>query len=491
MKKINYLAVSFLAAAFGFASCDDKNDCGCDCNQPIIDRIELTDGGIDSISGNKINLIDSTVSGGQTIAVFGENLGGIKSVSFVGEKTGSKKDVVLKPAFITDNVIVYTVPDLDEDCRAYYYTAACPTGYALAPIAKVAPAKITMVLNEFANDKDTLKMKGSGFIGDVEVFFTNKDGEDIKAEFNKISKEEIHAIIPEGIGEGYTVKVKNVAGMSEPSFKLRDVSNILIDFDNNIDFAFGKGSEDKHPDLFQNGGNRSYKGGDYGVFDKVTDWQIVAYQPGLATSGETPEYETVFGPYQKEIEAGNYGFCDFAVKFEIFIAESNPIQGEVYTIGFTDGKDKEVGNMRRFAAFFFPCKVEWDKTGADGWKPAEIKPYFTGEWMTVSVPMSEFLWNAENRNAYTSPENNCANEDAAWGNAQRRPYCSVFEFFDEENWNGITISLNEYDCGGHYTKNGYMAIDNLRIVPDDGNGAYYRKGDWGDPVRHYFDAPIK
>lgn len=488
MKKINYLAMSFLAAAFGFASCDDKNDCGCDCNQPIIDRIELTDGGIDSISGNKINLIDSTVSGGQTIAVFGENLGGIKSISFVGDASGKKKNVVLKPAFITDNTIVYTVPDLDEDCHAVYYTAACPDGFALAPIAKVAPPKVTMVFNEFVNDKDTLKMKGTGFIGDVKVSFF-KDAEykeEIEAlSVNVIDKNEIHAVLPEGVAEGSPIKIKTIAGEQISEIRLRDRRNVLIDFDNNIDYTYNKGSENKQEAIL-NCKVSSYKGGDYGVFDGA-DWQMVSYQPEANNGLPAPEYSTVFGPFEKDLEAGTYGPCDFTVKFEIFVSNAKPLKGEAYTIGFTAQDDGTADNLRNFCAFFIPSEVDWNKEG-EAWKVNDIKDYYTNGWMTVSLPMSEFLWNAATNNAYTSPHDGCATVADAWGSPDKLPYCAAFPEIANYNYGGLSILWCSYDSP--HTNKGIMAIDNVRIVPDDGNGAYYSKIKYGVPERHYYDAPI-
>lgn len=498
MKKINYLAVSLLAAAFGFASCDDKNDCGCDCNRPIIDRVELTDGGTDSL-GAKINLIDSTVSGGQTIAIFGENLGGIKSVAFVGVNTGIVKEAVLKSAFITDNIIVYKVPDLTEDCKAIYRTAACPDGFEMAPFAKVSPAKIAMVYNEFANDGDTLKIKGANFIGDdIKVIFY-KDAEcteEIESpSVVRISSDKLFAVIPEGVAESTIFTVETVAGRTNSSIKLRDRSNVLIDFDNNIEAVYLKGCNEngepmQYANLFHKDGNKSYKAGKYGTFDlaKLPDsWGVISYQPfhdDVVASGFKPAYPNVFGPYAEGIKNGDYSICDFTVKFEINVSESKPLKGEAYQVGFWSGDNVVPDNItRRHGAIFTFSEIVWDKT-AGSWEPAEFKEFYTDGWMTVSVPFSEFLWNSENRDILCSPDNYCEKEDAAWGNEERLPYCATYNTTSRAAWGGIAILSNKHSSGGN-VGNGVIAIDNIRVVRDDKGGAYYPKNGYGVPERSF------
>lgn len=487
MKKINYLAMSFLAAAFGFASCDDKNDCGCDCNQPIIDRVELTDGGVDSL-GVKINFADSTVSGGQTVAVFGENLGGIKSVSFVG-KSGNVFNAVLKPAFITDNVVVYTVPDLVEDCQAIYRTAACPEGFALAPFAKVSQAKITMVYNEFANDGDTLKIKGANFIGDeIKVFFY-KDAENTEEiespSVTKVGADKLFAVIPEGVAEGSIFRVQTVAGKVDSPIKLRDRSNILIDFDNNTEANFRKAEPgENYSNLFAP--ESSYKGGKFQVFDLgASDWQVVSYQPfSPELSGYTPAYQTVFGPYEADIKAGKIDACGFVVKFEINVNEEKPLKGEAYQFGFFEGVAAPDDAARECSAIFTFSEYSWDKTGSP-WEFASAKEFYTDGWMTVSVPLNDFLWNTASRDLLCAPDTKCDKEDAAWGNADRMSYCALYSGeLNNLYWGGFAILSNPYSSGQKFGK-GAMAIDNIRIVPNDKNGAYYSKFGFGIPERAF------
>lgn len=488
MKKINYLAVSFLAAAFGFASCDDKNDCGCDCNQPIIDRVELTDGGVDSL-GVKINFADSTVSGGQTVAVFGENLGGIKSVSFVG-KSGNVFNAVLKPAFITDNVVVYTVPDLTEDCQAIYRTAACPDGFALAPFAKVSQAKITMVYNEFANDGDTLKIKGANFIGDeIKVFFY-KDAENTEEiespSVTKVGADKLFAVIPEGVAEGSIFRVQTVAGKVDSPIKLRDRSNILIDFDNNTEIVYrhAQPGED-YADLFT---QRSYKDGKFEVFDLgASEWQVLSIQPfhpDLLGAGIEPAYATVFGPYEEQIKSGDLSACNFTVKFEINVSEAKPLKGEAYQIGFFNGETDPDNVARNYSALFTFSEISWNKDGSP-WVPTSFAEFYTDGWMTVSVPLEEFLWNSELRDLLCAPDTRCDKEDVAWGNPDRIPYCAYYGgAMTPLVWGGIAILSNPYASGGNIGK-GAMAIDNVRLVPDDKNGAFYPKFGFGVPKRAF------
>ena len=124
--------------------------------------------------------------------------------------------------------------------------------------------------------------------------------------------------------------------------------------------------------------------------------------------------------------------------------------------------------------------------------------------MTVTVPMNEFMWNMEAKGYTTSARELTLNGspvqydiDMYGDPIQRKCYADTHmadlrtEYGIYTFWGGFVIMFNPYDGPSQQQNDGKMlvGIDNLRIVPNDGNGAIYPKTGWGQPSQHFYDAP--
>ncbi|MBO5800014.1 MAG: hypothetical protein J6R41_08330 [Paludibacteraceae bacterium] len=502
MKKINFLAMSAVAAMCGFTSCDDKNECGCDCNQPIVERIEMVNNPGVSIP------LDSAIAAGSTVALFGENLGSVKAIYFAEEKAE------LKPAFVTDNTIVFTIPTVYSTCKARFVTAACQAGFEGYPIVKVSPATVTMIYNEFATD--TIRIKGNSFIASegssVDVYFYGEGDEFIKSPKTVVYGEnEIAAAIPEGVVDTKPIRVTNVAAPSvenayDSRILFRDKRNILVSFDEESSVCLLKGdTTGSHPEEMEIGANGNF------AFLNDKAWSpaaLISYQPFL------PEFnlfedKSVFMDFEDAIKNGELNLCDFCVKFEINVLESNKIKFDVMAIGFTDGKESGMGQFRQYAAYFNPCKAK-EITNDNGSK--EIKgefetEFYTRGWMTVTIPFSEFMFNAEAMSygsGYQAMLDNNTEAENYWkifadpdnissqSYVGSRPKCEGYPEIGgrTKRWHGLILGYTPNDGGNTNNTDVAVGIDNIRVVPNDENGAFYPALNWGVAKRHFYDAPV-
>ena len=175
-----------------------------------------------------------------------------------------------------------------------------------------------------------------------------------------------------------------------------------------------------------------------------------------------------------------------------------------------------MGSFRAYCAQLNFSEVSWNKTaGATGWAVNSVSSMNTSSgWMTVTVPLSEFKWSFANKNYIAYAQNLTENSwtdaktageaakllygDGAdiYGNASAGPsekahhpyYDMNSDIHDSESYGGLIIGFVSYDQAK--TDNNFLlAIDNVRIVPNDGNGAIYPKLNWGKPSQHYISAP--
>ena len=92
MNKNKFYTIGLIAGSLFATSCDDRVDCGCDCNMPVFEKWEV-------LNPNETKNEDGTVSSGKAIVVWGKNLSDITEISFGG------MNAELQPAFMEDNKI--------------------------------------------------------------------------------------------------------------------------------------------------------------------------------------------------------------------------------------------------------------------------------------------------------------------------------------------------------------------------------------------------
>ncbi len=336
--------------------------------------------------------------------------------------------------------------------------------------------------NEFAKEGDVLKIKGGQFTKGAAVKVLFHNGTDFAIESPKAelkSQNEIWAVVPAGVAESHPVKI--VSGTTElvTDVLYKDTRNVIVNFDSKREQLFISGSVEKYPALFGEGAT-----GDYGVFDDIRSWQAVVYQS--ARVGAEAEHPTVFGPFTKDIVDGKINIREFAIKFEVNVNKSNPIIGEAFEFGFCNGNDEDpIGNVRNCAAYWCASEYIWNKD-LDQWEIDSAKPFSTDGWMTVTIPFTELLWKSKNMSICADAANNGKYVNAAWTDYKHHYSYAQLNPNPEDvaKWGGLSINVNEY--GSCFHQDRYkVAIDNIRIVPDDGAGALYLKKDYGVAKRHY------
>ena len=156
----------------------------------------------------------------------------------------------MKPAYRTENTLVFIVPTVSKSCQGTLITSSCPNGYAQSKLSVVVGAPTAyMFYNEFVPDGEYLKVKGNSFVGDqLEVDFVGKDGSAIAVSGDNLVKKgddgtELWVKVPENVAESHPVTFKNNAEGKSTVSKIyfRDTRNMLIDFDNNVDRAYATG----------------------------------------------------------------------------------------------------------------------------------------------------------------------------------------------------------------------------------------------------------
>ena len=117
MNKNKLYTIGLIAGSLFATSCDDRVDCGCDCNMPKFNSWEILKPGVAKNA-------DGTVASGTAIVVYGSNLTDVTEISFNGV------NAELQPAFMEDGKIIFQVPDgISKDCIAHVATASCAQGF--------------------------------------------------------------------------------------------------------------------------------------------------------------------------------------------------------------------------------------------------------------------------------------------------------------------------------------------------------------------------
>jgi hypothetical protein len=516
MKKNIVLLAAFFAAMTAFTSCDDVTDCGCECSQPIVNRVELLDSA-------GVDYTNKSIPAGSAIVVMGENLGDVVAVKF-GDKSAD-----LKPAYRTDNTLVFVVPNVTKSCQGTLITSSCPNGYVQDHLSIVLGAPTAyMFYNEFVPDDSILKVKGSSFVGDqLEVDFIADNGTDtLKVSGSDLSVKdaegtELWVKVPKGVGCSHPVIFKNNAepasrNKSVSKILFRDTTNMLINFDSNVGFLLNSGNVGKDaaghynpvdsispagvtygslvPENYHRGNTKNA----YGIFYQNDDWKAIQYAP--------KNQSLVFGKYTDDALKNPK---NYAVKFEVYVPEAYSMEGVTFALGFTSDREKDMTPPRKYSAELNFSPISWNKPAGAAWTVAKAGSFYTSGWMTVTVPLDEFIWNIALKTYITDAQNLAGNKYADITDASdlygdglndgnpysHQNYVSYIQtkgigaedlFMYLGGFSIVCGSSDQPATDGSFI----FAIDNVRIVPQDGNGAVYRKLDWGKPYQHYIDAPL-
>ncbi len=358
MSKINKI---FSILLFAFMSVLILNS----CEEETPDVLAEKDGPatITYIRSTNPEISDSLYTGafmGSLIAIVGDNLGDTKEIWFNDQKA------LLQPNYITDKSIIVSVPSTvpteitdkmrivfsDKSELLYDFKVLVP-----APLVKTAKC-------EYVPEGQLLELTGDFFFNPVVTFQGGAQGKIISVEKTKMTVE-----VPAGALAGPVV-VKTLFGSAASKWWFRENRGMILDLDN-----LRGGGWRTHDDRLQSAGGIS---GNYAVLEAKleadNDWKDnwleidVWGQAGGRPAG--PLFRGDINNLQLKFEANvvnnwQAGFMQF-----IFSPYTNN------------------GNA-----------VNTDPTIARGmWHPwyesaTTNKPFKTDGWVTVGIPLSEFIYN--------------------------------------------------------------------------------------------------
>ena len=397
--KLSSLLLTAVALASGFSlqSCKDQPD-----------KFELTDGTptIYYIRPAQLSSSDSLLVEAQPraqICLVGSNLTSIQQMYF------NDKKAILNTSFITKNTLIVQVPgDIPDEVsdKIYMITQAHDTLTYDFHVAIPAPT-VAQMSCEYAAPGSTAVIYGSYFIDDpnvpLEVIFPDGKSADIKSVNS--SRSAITFEVPNCTTEG-PISVKSIYGTSSSSFRYLDSRGILFDFDtpnavtNVVLGNHGWHAQKIETDATALSGNFLRLGDPSVTLDEDGGWNdgnfSFEYWPGNWADPETYQGDGV--RLTSLVDFSDYN--NMAYKFEMLVPKANPwasgamqiIVGGVTKISNGNAGVKDIdgnvlggANNTYFNNDVLPRGIyrPWEATGS----------FDTGdEWITVTIPISEFKY---------------------------------------------------------------------------------------------------
>ena len=370
------------AAALGFASCEDYPDAFVLADGvPAVHYVRYADRDV---------LIEQAYMG-EVVCFVGENLCSVRELYFNDQKA------VLNTSFMTENTLIAAVPGnlpKDKTDKVYMITKGLDTLAYDFKVMMPSP-QIKSMSCEFQQPGTDVTVYGNYFSEPMTVTFEDGAGAAVTS-FKSVSMTEVTFTIPADAKPG-KIKVETESGLARSPFSYYDFCGGLItDFD---------GGTDVVPQGWNFSGTYSSEGGIMGNYVELKsasamtpdgawneDFKIDFWcgnwngDPMGITSGPGV-------PICNIIDFSN--FQNMALKFELYIPSSNPWMAGAMQLIFCSA-ERAANDSWQNNTFLH--------TSADGgldlcrglYRPWEATGSFdTGDkWITVTVPFSEFKYNA-------------------------------------------------------------------------------------------------
>jgi len=411
MKKYNkwpLFVIGATALAMGFTACEDEPD-----------KFELTGGNptIKYIRPQDVNAKDSLLTEaftGSSICIVGENLTSIKEMYFNDVKA------ILNTSYITKNTMLVTVPSeipASNTGKIYMINKSQDTTTYNFRVVVPGPSVTSMVC-EYVPVGGTAVVKGQYFVDDpnqpLTITFTgiNNSAKVPVTKITKITPAELQFVVPEGAVEGQ-IEVSTIYGESLSKFYYNDRRNLITDFDGennagptgvvpqgwNIKATYSK--EGAIP------GCGSYCQVGPAAMDADAGWfedMKLSFWCGAWNGDPMSIKEGAGVPLRNFIDFSDWENMSF--KMELCIPSSNPWKAGAMQILFANYKQcandswqnntyiqpKANGGLDLPRALYNPWK---DNGGSFDTK---------GEWITITIPLSQFIYNDDGSKA-PSPMN--------------------------------------------------------------------------------------
>lgn len=331
-------------------SCQDDDEIGA----PVIHYVRVT---------NPAKSDSLLVAGGlgRLVAIVGENLGDVRQLWFNDQKAQ------LNPAYITNRTILVTIPNKAPTEVTDQMRLVFGNGSELLYDFETAisPPELLAMKNEYAPVGSTTIISGDFFFNPVSVTFTGG----AEAEIVSVDQNELKFIVPEGAQPG-PITVSTNFGETESIFHYKDQRNIILNYDD----LTAAGSWRPGTIRSENGIDGNYLNlfGTLNANERVED------------NFESQFWGHTRYPEPRNLFVGNP--ADFALKFE---ARVEDWYGSYFQV--TWGPWDNAGNQE-----------VWSNLNGRGlWRPWEEndKPFTTnGEWITVTIPLTEMKYSHNQRN---------------------------------------------------------------------------------------------
>ena len=372
------------AAALGFASCEDYPDAFVLADGvPTVNYVRYADRDV---------LIEQAFMG-EVVCFVGENLCSVRELFFNDQKA------VLNTSFITENTLVAAVPGnlpkVKTD-KVYMITKGQDTVSVDFKVMMPAP-QIKSMSCEFQQPGTDVTVYGNYFAEPMTITFEDGNGPAVTS-FKSISMTEVTFTIPADAEPG-KIKIETESGLARSPFSYHDFCGGLItDFD---------GGTDVVPQGWNFSGTYSSEGGISGNYV-----ELKSANPMSPDGAWNEDFKIDFwcgtwdGNPMDNMSGPGVPICniiDFtnwqnmALKFELFIPSSNPWMAGAMQLIFCSS-DKAANDSWQNNTFVHTSATDGGLDLCRGlYRPWEATGSFdTGDkWITVTVPFSEFTYNAD------------------------------------------------------------------------------------------------
>lgn len=337
---------------------------------------------------------------GSLVAIVGDNLGDTRELWF------NDQQALLNPTYITDKSIIVNVPTSVPAVVTDEIKLIFSDGSELTYPFKInVPApEITGTKNEFVPDGETFIIQGDFFFEPLSVVFPGE----LEASVVSIDKTELQVTVPEGASPG-PIKVTTNFGTQTSPFFFRDDRNTLLDFDNFVHETWtARIGSSEVPGVSPISGSFAYfESESHGAWQWVNEMTMQYWAP--RGKGDVP--------------ISNGLVNDLVFKMEVNVpVEWSDVRMEIFFSPSAEDHGRDVPSTA----------MAW-------WQPWKEGPYTTDGWITLEIPLSDFVYNKDD-----SDDN---------------PTAKLESVSDLSN---ITIMLFGPAEGSHPI---LIAFDNLRVVP--------------------------
>jgi hypothetical protein len=440
LKHIAFVAVA-IAGMTSIVSCSDDTPAEKDRGlTPVIKYARSCD-------PTKADSLIVSGSLGQRLAFVGNNLGDVCEVWFNDQKAK------LNPTLVTSNTIIVDIPNIVPGEVSNIAKFITSTGKTLEyPFSVTVPKpRIDAMSCEYAKAGSTVTFTGNYFCDDpnvpLEVIFPGNK----KADIRSIQQDELTVVVPEGAPEG-EIAITSIYGTGTSSFHYKDTRGMLFDFDG----ITGLGTDQSwHPrpimeDSYSISGKYTQLGDGSTEMSADGGWNdglfAFEYWPGAWT--DPVSYPTRVG--QKLTD-----FCDFSdfqnlsLKFELCIPDEYAWQAGAMQCIFAGIDLISFGNagVDVNGDQVAGCNNQYYQNDYNPGYPRGIYRPWTassafstgGEWITVTLPISDFKYDQAGANATQA--------------LTAKSFTSLVLFINSGGVEGVACKP-------------MLKIDNIRVVPN-------------------------